>query len=298
MRILRRVLAVLLALVLALLLASVAYNAVSSDAGVPVTKLWHGPFQGGTAYREWGTRGTPVVLLGGFLEPSFVWNGVGPLLGRHHRVFALDLDGFGYTRRTGPYTLAHWVEQVQAFARALHLGRPTVVGHSVGAAVAVALAERGTASRIVLLDGDALPIGGPPHFVRVLLAQSPFFTTLFRIAVHSDWIVRRILRNAYGPRHPPLDTAELHRWTDQFRAQGARQALQGLLEAGVPGVSRSDLRQLRVPARVVWGGADTVDSVAAGRATARLLRARFTLVPGAGHLSMLESPARVASAIG
>ena len=291
-------LAVLLALALALLLASVAYNAVSQDANVPVTELWHGRFVDGTAYREWGTHGPPVVLLGGFLEPSFVWSGVGPLLARRHRVFALDLDGFGYTRRAGPFTLAHWVAQVQAFIRALRLGRPIVVGHSVGAAVAVALAERGAASRIVLVDGDALPVGGPPRLVRELLARSPFFTTLFRIAVGSDWLVRRILLNAYGPRHPPLDSAELRRWTRQFRAQGARQALQGLLEAGVPGVSRAELRRLRVAARVVWGGADTVDSASAGRATARDLRAPFLLVPGAGHLSMLEAPARVARAIG
>lgn len=288
----------IVALVAALLVASVAYNAATSDANVPVRELWHGRFQGGTAYRTWGNRGQPVVLLGGFLEPSFVWNRVGPLLARRHRVYALDLDGFGYTRRTGPWTLAHWVDQVEAFVRARHLGHPIVVGHSLGAAVAVALAQRGIAARIVLLDGDALPIGGPPRFVRGLLARSPLFTSIYRIALASPWLLRRILRNAYGPKHPPLDAAELRRWTDPFRAQGARQALQGLLENGIAGVSRADLQALHVPARVVWGAKDTVDSATAGRRTARDLRAPFTEIPGAGHLSMLEAPARVAAAIG
>ncbi len=297
MRILRRALIGLAALVVMLLLASVTYNALTSDPNVPVSKLWQGRFQDGTAFREWGSRGSPIVLLGGFLEPSFVWSGVGPILGRRHRVFALDLDGFGYSERRGPWTLAHWADQVQAFIRSLHLGRPAVVGHSVGAAVAVELATRGAASRIVLLDGDALPIGGPPGILRSALAHSPFFTSLYRIVLRSDWIVRRVLRNAYGPRHPPLDSAELRRWTDQFRAQGARQALQGLLEHGIAGVSRPVLQRLKVPARVVWGARDGVDPVAAGRRSARDLRAPFVLVPGVGHLSLLEAPRAVARAI-
>ncbi len=33
----------------------------------------------------------------------------------------------------------------------------------------------------------------------------PYFTSLYRIALGSDWIVRKVLRMAYGPEHPPLD---------------------------------------------------------------------------------------------
>ena len=296
--IVRRILIALVALLVALTLASVAYNLATSDPNVPVTKLWHGPFAGGTAYRHWGSHGTAVILLGGFLEPSFVWDGVGPLLGRDHRVYALDLDGFGYTVRKGPYTLAHWADQVQAFERRLGLSKPVVVGHSLGAAVAVELARRGAASKAVLLDGDAVSAGGPPSIVRDVLVHTPFFTTLFRIATNADWIVRRVLKNAYGPLHPALGAALLHRWTDQFRAKGARQALQGIAKHGIPGFSRTALGKLHVKALVLWGAKDGVDSVSAGRETARQLHARFVLVPGAGHLSMTEAPVAIARTIG
>ncbi len=296
-RILRRVVVGVLVVFLALVAASVAYNAVTSDPNVPVRQLWSGRFEHGTAYRQWGTSGPAVVLLGGFLEPSFVWDEVGPLLARGHRVYALDLDGFGYTRRRGPWSLAHWGDQVQQFVRTLGLGRPVVVGHSLGAAVALELARRGAASRVVLVDGDGLAIGGPPHWLRSALAHSPFFTTAYRIGTRTDWIVRRVLKNAYGPRHPELDAAELRRWTDQFRARDARRALQGLLSNGIAGFTRPGLRRLRVAARVVWGAEDTVDGVSAGRRTARDLHARFVLLPGAGHLSMLEDPAALAQAI-
>jgi pimeloyl-ACP methyl ester carboxylesterase len=296
-RVIRWILYTLLGLVVALTLASVIYNASTADASVPVRDLWHGKTIDGTAYRQWGATGTPIVLIGGFREPSFVWEKLAPLLAQGHRVYALDLDGFGYTERRGPWTLQHWGDQVQAFCKALGLTKPIVVGHSLGAAVAVELARRGDASRIVLLDGDALRGGGPPRVVTEALVKSPFFTTIYRFLLRSPWAVKRLIENAYGPNHPPITKAEVHRWTDPFRAKDARQALEGMAQHGIAGVRRQDLRQLHVPALVVWGAKDDVDPVATGRQSARDLRARFVLIPNAGHLSMLVAPTAVARAI-
>jgi pimeloyl-ACP methyl ester carboxylesterase len=296
-RVIRWILYTLLGVVVALTLASVIYNASTADASVPVRELWHGKTIDGTAYRQWGSSGTPIVLIGGFLEPSFVWEKVAPLLAQGHRVYALDLDGFGYTERRGPWTLQHWGDQVQAFCKALGLTKPIVVGHSLGAAVAVELARRGVASRIVLLDGDALRGGGPPRVVTEALVRSPFFTTIYRFLLRSPWAVKRLIENAYGPNHPPISNAEIRRWTDPFRAKDARQALEGMAQHGIAGVTRQDLRQLHVPALVVWGAKDDVDPVSAGRQSARDLRARFVLVPHAGHLSLLVAPTAVARAI-
>ncbi len=67
---------------------------------------------------------------------------------------------------------------------------------------------------------------------------------------------------------------------------------------GLAGFTRPELQKLKVKARVVWGAEDTVDSPAAGRTTARDLRAPFVEIPGAGHLSMLTAPAAVAAGIG
>src|SRR5665213_1261032 len=217
MRLLRRIIVLLVSVIVGVIvlvtLASFAYNAVTSDGNVPVTQLWHGKFVTAdgvlTAYRAWGTHGTPIILVGGFLEPSFVWNGVGPRLAASgHRVYALDLDGFGYSERRGPSSLAEWAAQVEGFAGALGLKQPVVVGHSLGAAVALEVARQRKASRVVLLDGDGLSIGGPPRWLRNVLVRLPFFTTALRLAPHADWVIRRILANAYGPKHPKLDRKE------------------------------------------------------------------------------------------
>lgn len=288
--------------VVLLTLASFAFNAVTNDPNVPVTKLWHGKFVIAdgvlTAYRQWGTHGSPIILVGGLLEPSFVWDGVGPRLAASgHRVYALDLDGFGYTQRRGPSSLTEWADQVQGFAGVLDLKNPVIAGHSLGAAVAVEVARRRVASRIVLLDGDALSVGGPPHWLRETLVRSPFFTTALRLAPHASWAVRRVLANAYGPNAPKLDHADLARWTDQLRAADARVGLQRVALNGLTGFSLAELKRTRIKARVVWGAEDSVDDPAAGRATAAALHARFVELPGAGHLSMLTAPAAVAAAI-
>jgi pimeloyl-ACP methyl ester carboxylesterase len=166
---------VLAAIFAALTIASFSYNLATNGRYKPPQQLYPGPFVNvdGTllAYRHWGRAGTPIVLLGGAAEPSWVWHEVGPLLGRDHRVFALDVPPFGFSQRRGPYTLAHWVQLVDGFTRRLRLGHPLLVGHSLGAGTAVlyALDHPSTTRGIVLLDGDAFPIGGPGWFAHLLL---------------------------------------------------------------------------------------------------------------------------------
>ena len=299
---LRRIAIALAALAVLLTVASLAYNAATAGRDVSATKLYAGPFArvDGTllSYRRWGTHGTPIVLLGGFIEPGWVWHAVGPILGERHRVYALDLPPFGYSQRRGPFTLTHWAELVEGFDARLHLVRPVLVGHSLGAAVAVRVAADGQrhASRVVLLDGDALPGGGGPGWLSQLLV-SPWYTSAYRILTGSDWVFRRGLRSAWGPATPPFSKAFIDEWQRPFRVSGTAGAFKAMLRYGIQGVRPSTLRSVRIPRLVVWGAHDTVDSVAAGRQTATLLRARFVVVPRAGHLSMLAAPTAVARAI-
>ena len=305
MRVFTRVFAglavVAVSLLAALTVASFAFNLATSAGNRPVRSLWHGRFVRAdgvlTAFRSWGSHGTPIVLIGGFVEPTFVWEKVAPILARTHRVYALDLDGFGYTERRGPWTLGEWSDQVQGFMHALGIKRPVVVGHSLGAAVALDLARRGLAARIVLVDGDALGSGGGPSFLRAILPYTPFLTSAIRIATRWDWPVEQLLANAYGPRHPAIDHAMARRWARQFDAKGAEHALKTMAARPLAGFSRSTVQGLDVRATVVWGASDSVDAPPSGRQTAADLHARFVLIPRAGHLTILTDPALVARAI-
>jgi pimeloyl-ACP methyl ester carboxylesterase len=292
---LRRAGLAVLTLAVTLTVASLVYNVATRHRD---TLRYRGPAVtvDGTrlAYVHWGRHGSPIVLLGGFAEPTWVWHEAAPLLARDHRVYAVDLPPFGFSQRRGPYTLARWSELVRGFAARLQLRRPVVVGHSLGAAVAVSVAS--STSGVVLLDGDALPGGGGPGWFSNLLLP-PWFTSAYRIATDSDWIVRRVLRNAWGKDPPRFDDPILDAWQAPFRIPGTAAAFKAMLRYGIQGVSKQTLQHVRVPRLVLWGAADSVDSPSAGRATAHLLRARFVSIPTAGHLSMLAAPRAVARAI-
>jgi pimeloyl-ACP methyl ester carboxylesterase len=293
----------MLALFVALTVGAFVFDLATNGDERPAMSLYHGPFVGVAgellAYRTWGSRGSPVVLLGGAAEPSWVWHEVGPRIARSgHRVFALDLPPFGYSQRAGPYTMAHWLRLLRGFDHRLHLSRPVLVGHSLGAGVAAAagLAQPRRVAGVVLLDGDALAFGGNHAWLADLLVY-PYYTALYRIVTGSDWLVGRVVRNAWGPSAPRFNHATLAQFERPFRVQGSESALKQLLAGGIPGLTPGQLAHLRTPRAVIWGADDNVDSITSGRATASALHTHLQLIPQAGHLSMLARPQAVADRV-
>jgi len=293
---------VLLAIFVLTTLFSLVYNLSTNGGQKPASALYSGPFVKidgrQIAYRELGTQGSPVIFLGGFAEPSWVWGAVAQRLARDHHVYALDLPPFGYSERKGPYGLADWTRLVRDFAAHFGLRRPLIVGHSLGAAVAVDVGLQAPANTagVVLLDGDALPVGGP-HWIANLFVN-PYYTTLFRLLTHADWIVRDVLKQAYGPDRAPITNVQVDAFERPFRVNGTENGFHDLFRGGVQGLTLADLARLRVPRIVVWGQHDTVDDLKAGRTSAQALGVRLIVIPRAGHLSMLVEPAAVARAIG
>jgi pimeloyl-ACP methyl ester carboxylesterase len=299
----RRLLLALLVLLVLVTLAAVVFDLATNRSEQPASALYRGPFvrvDGTTlAYRSWGRHGSPVVLLGGAAEPSWVWHDVGPLIARAgHRVFALDLPPFGYSQRRGPYTMTHWLQLVRSFERRLHIVRPVVVGHSLGAGVAAAagFAYPREVAGVVLLDGDALAFGGNHAWLADLLVY-PYYTAVYRLVTGSDWIAARVLRNAWGPKPAPTGHATLVQFERPFRVQGTDSALKQLFAGGIPGLTPQRLARLQVHRAVIWGAEDNVDSLASGRNTAAALHTRLLTIPRAGHLTMLAAPRATAARI-
>ena len=299
----RRLALTLLTIVVAVTAAAFAFDLATRGSERPETSLYAGPFvrvdRTLIAYRAWGKVGSPVILLGGAAEPTWVWHDVGPLLAHAgHRVLAVDLPPFGYSQRQGPYTMAHWLQLLQAFERRMHIERPLLVGHSLGAGVAAAagLAHPRKTAGVVLLDGDALAFGGNHGWLADLLVY-PYYPALYRIVTGSDWIVGRVLRNAWGPDPPHSSHATLVQFERPFRVQGTEAAMRQLFAGGIPGLTLNRLARLRVPRAVIWGADDTVDSLASGRTTAAALHTHLQTIPQAGHLSMLAQPQATANLI-
>ena len=299
----RRLGLALLVFLVLVTLAALVFDLATNGSEQPASALYRGPFirvdRTTLAYRSWGNHGSPVVLLGGAAEPSWVWHTVGPLLARGgHRVIALDLPPFGYSQRRGPYTMTHWLELVQTFERRLHIVRPVLVGHSLGAGVAAAagLAHPHRVAGVVLLDGDALAFGGNHSWLADLLVY-PYYTAAYRLVTGSDWIVGRVLRDAWGPKPAPRGHATLAQFERPFRVEGTASAFKQLVAGGIPGLTLRQLARLGIQRAVIWGVEDNVDSLASGRSTAAVLHTRLQTVPQAGHLTMLAAPRETAERI-
>jgi N-formylmaleamate deformylase len=113
-------------------------------------------------YLRYGGRGRPVILVPGITSPAVTWGFVGERLGQSFDTYILDVRGRGLSE-AGPaldYGLNACASDVMAFAEALNLEDYAVIGHSMGARIAIRLARSTPPSleRIVLVDP---PVSGP-----------------------------------------------------------------------------------------------------------------------------------------
>lgn len=101
-----------------------------------------------------------IVLLHGYLESMLVWEEFIPLLYKSVRVVTLDIPGHGISVVQGEcHTMEYLSDVVAEAMTAIGVERFTVVGHSMGGYVALALAERHPArlNGLVLLSSTPNP---------------------------------------------------------------------------------------------------------------------------------------------
>lgn len=87
-------------------------------------------------------QGEPIILLHGFLGSSAYWDEVIPLLSRHYRCIVPDLRGHGHSPvSTKPYSIEAMAADVVALLDELQLEQATILGHSMGGYITLALVE-------------------------------------------------------------------------------------------------------------------------------------------------------------
>ena len=112
------------------------------------------------AFGYWPGRGAPVIALHGLTASHMNFVGIAERLAGRCALFGLDLRGRGDSDKPkGPYGFVQHAHDVAAAMRAMGLGPSIVVGHSMGAFVATALAaqEPSLVSGLVLIDGGLVP---------------------------------------------------------------------------------------------------------------------------------------------
>jgi lipase len=112
------------------------------------------------AFGYWPGRGVPVIAIHGLTATYISYIGVAERLAGRRPLFAVDLRGRGDSDKPdGPYGMAQHARDVAASMKTLGLGPCVIVGHSMGAFVATALAEQNPelVSGIIMIDGGYVP---------------------------------------------------------------------------------------------------------------------------------------------
>ena len=298
----------ILALAVAVTAASFCYNlATDGPAPRPAHLLFAEGGGWDTRYLEWGTRGTPVILVPGALETADTFAKLGPALATDHRVFAIDLSGTGYSTPNPPFSVGHLADQILAFAKAMKLtgaSAPILVGHSAGAAdVGIAALQYSKAVRgVVFLDGDATPLSAPAFLGAIAgtLLVNPYKTSVLRLALSQDWLIRKIYSSQCGPTCPRLSQAGVNTWRWPLEQPGFQAEITESLHSGVTAMTAAQFAALKatsVPKLVVFGTDDPQMSRSDAALTAQRIGAPLPVsVPGR-HLTMITSPGQVAAAV-
>lgn len=151
--------------------------------------------------REAGPRGgSPIVLIHCFSCAMDWWDRMLPVLERRHRVVEVDLLGHGGSEKPDSgYTPPNQALAVSQALERLHVKDAEVVGHSLGGAVTVALAQEHPQ-----LVGKAVIIDMPPNnsygdlgFIASLAFQPVLGQALWRIK--PDFSIRDGLGVAFAP---------------------------------------------------------------------------------------------------
>mgnify|MGYP001269833529 CR=1 FL=1 len=88
-------------------------------------------------------KGPIVVLLHGFLENNTMWKEIIPEISKKNRVLAIDLLGHGKTGCLGYiHSMELMAEAVFSVLKSLRIRKVTLIGHSMGGYVSLALSEK------------------------------------------------------------------------------------------------------------------------------------------------------------
>jgi pimeloyl-ACP methyl ester carboxylesterase len=127
-------------------------------------------------YEVLGRGNRPVIMLHGWIGSWRYWIPAMQSLQLKYRVYALDLFGFGDSARSASrYTLEHQIAMLDDFMRELGIMKAALLGHGIGALLAVEFTRR-YAERVPRLMLSSAPLYNPgnlEHRVPVVRKLSP-----------------------------------------------------------------------------------------------------------------------------
>jgi pimeloyl-ACP methyl ester carboxylesterase len=253
-----------------------------------------------------GFGSRPLLCLHGFGASLESWRDIQPLLSRDHRVYLIDLKGFGLSSKPGDgkYSVEDQAEIVTTFIEQEGLSNLTIIGHSYGGAVALLayfmLVDRGLGTRVaslVLLDSAGY-VQKLPFFV--MIPRIPLINRLVLDCIPSRWQASFTLRHLFFDSSK-VTSERVQRYARFLRLQCSVDALIACARQLIPPdptATISRMVHMRLATLIVWGQNDPAISVEyAYRFHQDISGSRLEVIPRCGHVPHEEYPVETSQII-
>ncbi|KAF4961419.1 hypothetical protein FGADI_273 [Fusarium gaditjirri] len=233
-----------------------------------------------------------IVFLHFWGGSSKTWSPVNGLIAPTFPTSRVDFRGWGNS--TGPadeakYSILRLAQDVEDVIRRLNLQEYIIVGHSMGAKVAQAIAGRKLSSG---LRGLVLLCPAPPTPLMLPEDMRDQQISAYDNAQNAEFVVRNVLTTKPLPEDTVKRTVEdMLEGCSFAKAAWPRYAMtEDIMELA---------RSISVPSVVVSGGKDQVEPVARVKSevVGNIPDAEFIVLEEVGHLALLEAPEKVAEII-
>lgn len=238
-----------------------------------------------------GGQGEPLVLLHGFGADKENFTRVAKFLTPRFRVIIPDLPGFGESSKPADadYGIDAQVARIHAFVQQLGLKKVHLGGSSMGGNIAAVYAAKyPDETGSIWLLAPAGVSTAPPSDLAVRMSQggsNPLiasnadeFAAVFHFVMEDPPFVPRRILDVMG------------------RTAVANHDLNARIFQQIHGSAplEPQVKGLKVPAHIVWGEKDRALNVGGARILAGLMpNSSVLILPGVGHLPMLEQPREV-----
>jgi pimeloyl-ACP methyl ester carboxylesterase len=232
-----------------------------------------------------GGSGDPVVLVHGLGGRAEDWSNLMPMLVRdHHRVYALDLPGYGRSAwpRNATYSIANESAAVEAFVNQMHLTRFDLGGWSMGGWIVmqVALDEPQRIRRLMIFDSAGIRFNldwDPSLFEPETAAKLTKLNNLLtaKPAPHVPGFVARDIFRFVG----------LHGWV-------VRENMKSMLTGA--DLLDGKLGAIKMPMLIVWGKQDHLIPYTVGEEIHREVpQSELAIFDNCGHLAAGQCAGKV-----
>jgi pimeloyl-ACP methyl ester carboxylesterase len=250
------------------------------------------------AYLDRGT-GAPVVLIHGFPLDHTMWSAQIDALADDYRVIAPDLRGFGESPLgaadpNSGISMERYADDVAELLDELEIGGPIVLaGFSMGGYVAWQFVRKYAARLrgLIQCDTRAVADNDEARAGRLKMAENVAEWGSARVA---DMMGPKLLAPRTIEQKPNV-VAAVRQLVERTSPAAIEAAQRGMAER--PNVT-SMLQHIKVPSLIVVGEADAISSPQEMKSIAAAIPgAEFVEIPNAGHMTTMENPTAVNTAV-